>query len=301
MSLTIQNPRRQRTVRWSPTSPAKRALIVLLVLLAILLARGLTEPYSLSVDRTVITSPDVPPGFDGARIVFLADVHTGRAAYRSRRSVAKLVARVNAEKPDVVILGGDYVGGQNGGDKLFYPEIAKLVAPSGVVAAMGNHDIREGRDVAVAGFASANIPLVVNGSVTLQRRGGHIRVAVVDDPWAGSDITSAAADGISPSEFAIFVAHTPDTFPTALPATDGVFDLALAGHTHGGQVTLFGLYAPVIPSAYGQRYRGGWRTEQGIPVLVTRGIGTTGLPLRFFAQPQFHVIELRRGPADAQH
>jgi predicted MPP superfamily phosphohydrolase len=97
------------------------------------------------------------------------------------------------------------------------------------------------------------------------------------------------------------VSHAPDYLATALPAAKGTFDLALSGHTHGGQVTLFGLWAPILPSRYGQRYSRGWLTEEGVPVLVTRGVATVGPPLRFFARPQLHVIELKRGPAGVTH
>ena len=78
-----------------------------------------------------------------------------------------------------------------------------------------------------------------------------------------------------------------------LPDSPGMFDVALAAHTHGGQVTLFGLWAPLVPSLYGNRYRTGWHDIAGTPTLVTNGVGTVGLPLRFFAPPQIHVIILR--------
>jgi len=264
----------------------------------LIVAWALIEPRLLLVDRKVVSSPDVPPAFDGARIVYLADIHAG--PLYSRKRVRALVSKVNAEKPDLVVLGGDYVGGYSGAASFVYPELGALSATDGVIAVMGNHDIWEGREQAVRGFEAAGITLLVNDNVRVRRESGWIRVAAVDDQYGGEPRLEPAAADIGREEFCVFVSHSPDFFATALPKTRGAFDLALGAHTHGGQVTFFGLWAPWMPTAYGQRYRGGWITEQGIPVLVTRGIGTVRAPVRFFAPPQYHVIELRRGPTGVQ-
>jgi predicted MPP superfamily phosphohydrolase len=84
--------------------------------------------------------------------------------------------------------------------------------------------------------------------------------------------------------------HTPD-YAEQVPIPNS--DLVLAGHTHGGQVTLFGLYAPVVPSAYGQRFRSGLRhTTAGIPVIITNGIGTSRKSVRLFAPSEVVLIRL---------
>ena len=86
---------------------------------------------------------------------------------------------------------------------------------------------------------------------------------------------------LSPDDFVILLMHTPDyAEDVAITNTD----LVLAGHTHGGQVTLFGLYAPILPSHYGQRFRGGLkRNSQGIPMIITNGLGTSNKNIRMFA------------------
>ncbi len=109
-----------------------------------------------------------------------------------------------------------------------------------------------------------------------------------------------AARDVSPDSFAILIAHNPDVLPEGLPSAPRAFDLALAGHTHGGQITLFGLWAPTTHSAYDQRFRSGWSEVDGTPVLVSRGTGSYGLPMRFFAPPQIHAILLRRGDSSVE-
>ena len=122
-------------------------------------------------------------------------------------------------------------------------------------------------------------------------------VAGVEDAQTGRPDVAQAGRDISPKSFAILLSHNPDALPEGLPRAPGAFDLGLAGHTHGGQLTLFGLWAPYVPSKYGQRFRGGWSTVDGVPVLVSRGTGAYILPMRFFAPPQVHLIELRQGKA----
>jgi len=292
--------------------------VAVVVAVVLIVAWALIEPRLLLVDRAVVTSPDVPREFDGARIVFLADIHAG--PHYGPERVRDLVARINAEKPDLVVVGGDFVSSGDTYASFVYAELARLRAPEGVVAVVGNHDIWEGRGAAHEGLEAAGIRLLDNDNVRIRRGSGWIRIAGTDDERGGRPDIDAAARDIGRDEFAVLLTHTPDVFATALPRTRDAFDLALAGHTHGGQVTAFGLWAPWIPSRYGQRYRGGWMTESGVPILVTRGVGSvrgpfslfggTGMPegtmkrlqalnvpVRFFAPPQYHVIELRRGEA----
>jgi hypothetical protein len=93
------------------------------------------------------------------------------------------------------------------------------------------------------------------------------------------------------NDFVILVSHTPD-FAENLK-TDKI-DLMLSGHTHGGEVTFFGLWAPYIPSDYGQKYRTGIIKTDKTTVLVSNGIGNTFLPIRFFARPQINIIDLEK-------
>ena len=279
-------------------SPLRWALTALALLFAVFVAWALIEARTIKVSRAVLTSPNLPAAFDGSTVVFAADVHAG--PYLGRSRMRALVEQINALGPDIVILGGDYVGGRSGGAKAFYSEVGNIEAPLGVFAVLGNHDYWEGVSNAYAGMADAGIKLLVNENATLSRGGESIRVAGVDDAWIGNADVDAAAAGIRDDEFAVFVSHTPDYFPDALPRTGKAFDLALAGHTHGGQLTVFGMLAPLVPSVYGQRYKGGWLEESGVPVLVTRGAGNVTVPLRFFAQPEIHVIELKRGPKSVE-
>ena len=93
-------------------------------------------------------------------------------------------------------------------------------------------------------------------------------------------------------EFVILLTHTPDYVEDMIA---GRVDLALAGHTHGGQVTLFGLYAPVTASKYGTRFRTGLRhNSKGVPIIISNGLGTSRRPVRFCAPTDITIVTLCR-------
>lgn len=256
---------------------------------------ALVEPHVIGVERATIAHPDIPSEFDGVRVVYLSDIHAG--PYFSEERVAALLDRVMDERPDMIVFGGDFVGGDSNGFETFYPQAQRLSAPLGMYAVVGNHERREGLARSLELLEANGIRVLNNDNVRVRRGGASIRLAGVDDPWLGQPDIVQAAGAIPADEYAILVSHVPDYFVTGLPRVRGAFDMGLSGHTHGGQATVFGLWAPVVPSRFGQRFSGGWEEVEGIPVLVSRGIGSTGLPVRFFAQPQYHVFTLRHGNA----
>lgn len=255
------------------------------------LAFSAVEARNIRVDRRTITDARIPASLDGTTLVFAADIHAGPlfGAAQTR----SLVERINAESPDVVVLGGDYVGGRANGAKRFYPEIGGLETSRGTFAVLGNHDSWEGEASARTGLESAGIRLLDNDVVHLGEADDTIAIAGLADEWTGRPDPFGAAEELADDEFAVLVAHNPDTLAYSLGVEENPWALALAGHTHGGQVRGVYQLLPHKPSQYGKRFLTGWSDENGTDVLVTNGVGMVTLPLRFFAPPQIHVITLR--------
>ena len=118
-------------------------------------------------------------------------------------------------------------------------------------------------------------------------------IAGIDDFGSGQpDIRSVAAQ-VDINDYVIFLSHSPAAIPDALKATDkdgakGWFDLGLFGHTHGGQIALLG---PLLrDDGLPRNYLKGWLRSNRTDMLITRGVGTSGLPLRLFCTPQIHLI-----------
>lgn len=266
--------------------------LIHVVLPPLLLGYTFLEARWLTVSRHTFAHPRIPDGFEGFRLVFLADIHHGPNFSRER--VASLVRRVNALEPDLIVLGGDYVHRHPDYIEPVFKELAALRAPHGVHGVLGNHDHWESAPRTRAAMASAGIGILDNNAVWVERDGDRIRLGGVGDLWEDTPNLAPTLDGVSADDLVVLLCHEPD-FAERLE--DDRIDLLLAGHTHGGQVTVLGLWAPVLPTRYGNKYRSGWVQTEHTTVFITRGVGTISPPVRFFCRPEIVVLELRRSAA----
>lgn len=243
---------------------------------------------------------------DTLRIAVLADIHACRP-WMSLSRIAALVEEANALDVDLIALLGDYAG-----HVLLSPQepaldvarlLAGLKAPLGVFAVMGNHDWKKRTkgDRSTRwhrAFEDAGIEMLNNRAVTLSHGGTEIPLAGIDSlraygrPRQGRDRGAHDLDralaGLDPARPAILLSHEPDIFPEI---RDPVH-LVLSGHTHGGQIRAFGR-SWVVPSRYGRRYDWGHIEERGRHLVVSGGLGYSGLPLRIGVPPEITLVELR--------
>ncbi|MFZ2455331.1 MAG: metallophosphoesterase [Candidatus Altiarchaeia archaeon] len=247
------------------------------------------EPYYFEIKEVNLESPDILPSFDGKRIVFVADIHNGE--YFSRAQVTDLVNRINALKPDMVILGGDYASRGFSNTSIAFEELKRLQAPLGKYGVLGNHDYWEGGQEALRAMNASGVTSLNNRGVWIYSDGERIRLGGVSDLWHGAPDPIPTIVEVNQSDYVILVSHNPDY---AEELGTSLADIVLAGHTHGGQVTVFGLWMPYMPSDYGQKYKGGFAQTAYTTVYVTRGVGMTFLPIRFFARPEITVLTLKR-------
>ncbi len=268
----------------------KRLAGVIALLTAALAVRALWfEPRRLEVRRLSLELPGWPDRLDGLRVGVLADFHTG-APHVDERRVAEIVERMNAEKPDLVVLLGDYVDDEVALAAPVRPEavadrLAALEAPLGTVAVLGNHDWHEGVNRIAGALRHAGIPLLENHAIELGR---GLWVAGLADAGTHRERLGEALAGVPDGEPCILLTHNPDVFPR-VPSRVA---LTLAGHTHGGQLNVPFLRGRAVPSRFGLRYAGGLVEEDERQMYVSRGIGTSGLPVRLGASPEIAVLEL---------
>jgi hypothetical protein len=275
---------------------------------------ALAEPFGTTVTTYTLSPPRWPRGLS-VMLAVIADLHACKPWMDVER-IEGIVAQVNALAPDAVLLLGDYVAG----DKIArYSEplahedwagsLGGLKAPLGIHAVLGNHDWWEDEGVqqrrcgpTKAGLAlqSAGITLHENTAVRLVKDGGAFWVAGLGDQWAFNprkwkgfaayhgldDLAGTLAQATDDAPI-VLMAHEPDIFPDV---PDRVA-LTVCGHTHGGQVRILG-YAPYVPSKFGARYIYGHIVEDGRNLIVSGGLGCSGLPVRFGAPPEIVMIEL---------
>ena len=235
------------------------------------------------------THPDVPTAFDGFRIAFISDLH-----YRSlfkEKGLANLVKLLNNQHADALLIGGDLHEGCEYVQPLL-AALSRVKTAMGTYVVLGNNDYEVCYDDIVHGLQKYGMHLLEHKVDTLRRDGEEILIAGVRNPFNLKKNGTSPTLGLSPDDFVILLTHTPD-YAEDVPITNT--DLVLAGHTHGGQVTLFGLYAPIIPSHYGKRFRTGLKyNSHHIPMIITNGIGTSNKNIRLFAPSEVVMIILHQ-------
>ncbi len=237
-----------------------------------------------------------PRELDGLKIAAVSDIHAG-SPHIGAEKIADLVRRVNAAEPDAVVLLGDYVIDSVVGGSFMPPEelatlLAKLKAPLGVYAVLGNHDWWLDGPRVRAALQGGGIKVLENEGVSLKSNGRAFRLAGLDDHIERNPNPEAALKGVVRDEPAIALIHEPDYFPY-IPER---IALTLAGHTHGGQVRLPWIGAPIVPSRFGQRYARGAVREGAKLLFVTSGVGTSIIPVRFGVPPEYALLTLRAAP-----
>jgi hypothetical protein len=236
------------------------------------------------VKEVSIDFPDLPPAFDGYRIVQLSDIHASAAARADR--TAGIVQQVNALNPDLVAITGDFVDGPVHLRAADILPLAKLRAADGVVGCTGNHEYYSGYGFWRTVFHRCGIKMLENDRRTVRRGEDAIAVIGQNDPVSfNTDITAACA-GAPP--FRILLAHRPTRL--ADHAALGI-SLQLSGHTHGGAILGFD---KLVARANEGHVRGLYR-EDGITLYVNAGTGQwAGFPTRLGVSPEITCLTLRR-------
>lgn len=249
-------------------------------------------PRRLVVHRETLEVPRWSAEHDALRVALLSDLHVGSPHWGSAR-IRELVARTNGEKPDLVLLAGDYVIDNVPLGTKVEPEtiaavLGELRAPLGVVAVLGNHDWWNDGERIGRALRARGIVVLENEVHTVTHAGKPLSVVGLADAMTRTPRAKQTLDAVPTGASAIVLVHEPDTFPEV----DERPAITLAGHTHGGQVALPLLGRLVVPSAFGQRYAAGHVVEGGRHLFVTTGVGTSILPVRFGVPPEIVILTL---------
>ncbi|MBZ6076354.1 metallophosphoesterase [Microvirga sp. WGZ8] len=272
-------------------------------------AFGIEPAYRLRIQRYAPVLPRWPEDL-ALTIAVIADPHVGEP-YMSVRRLEEIVAVTNNLRPDLILLLGDYAAGHHFVTRpVSMRECAgafrALKSPLGTFAILGNHDwwddrsaqrSRRGPVIARTELEAAGIPVLENDAVRLVKDGRPFwllglgdQLALLGKPIRGVDDLRGTLAKLTDDAPAILMAHEPDIFPL-VPRR---IALTLSGHTHGGQVRFFG-YSPLVPSSYGNRYAYGHIEEHGRHLIVSGGLGTSIMPVRFGVPPE--IVHLSLGTA----
>jgi predicted MPP superfamily phosphohydrolase len=278
---------------------AVAAIAVLAAAMGYPTAEAMAEP-EISTYR--LTPRNWTPGLR-LRVAILSDFHAADPWMTIER-IRVTCGQANRLMPDIILLLGDYCTAIPHFAREVDPydwaaALKVLAAPLGVHAIFGNHDYWHDeafqRDptvmpVAQKALIRAGIATYVNESVRLEKDGHPFWLAGLGDLLAvknGIDDLPRTLAQVTDDAPVILLAHEPDIFPL-VPSRVSV---TLCGHTHGGQINLFG-WRPLVPSQYGSRYAAGHVLEGDSEMIISRGLGCTGIPMRFMSSPEIVLLEL---------
>lgn len=227
-------------------------------------------------------------------IAIASDLHVG-APHTGLEMIRRVVSGINAAKPDLILLPGDFmiqgiIGGQQVAPETIAEALKALHAPLGVYATLGNHDWWfDGPRVRKA-LESAGITVIENGAIPLPTVAGKVWLAGVGDDMTDHADPGKSFAGVPNDAQLIVMMHDPANAPALPPQTI----VAIAGHTHGGQVRLPLIGALITPGRAPRQSAYGWIPNTPAPTYVTSGIGTSILPIRFNCPPEYVILHLGR-------
>jgi uncharacterized protein len=261
-------------------------LALSILLLAVYYVHDL-EPSWIEVRSVSLSLPHLAPEFSGYRIVQLSDIHADR--WMTAPRIQRVVDRVNQMHPDLVVLTGDFV---TRNPQKFAPNLSVLKALKPMdktLAILGNHDAWTDPDLIQTTLETADVDVLSNQVVTLNRALAQLHIGGVDDVWAQRDRLNEVLAALPTTGAAILLAHEPDFADTS--AATGRFDLQLSGHSHGGQVRLPFVKKFFPPLAY--KYPMGQYQVGSMIQYTNRGLGSSGIPIRFNCRPEITIFTLK--------
>ena len=222
------------------------------------------------------------------RVVQLTDIHAG--IFMTRENMRRYITQAIELQPDLFVVTGDFISSS----MAFLPgclaEVTRVQARFGTFATLGNHEHMYGDIGEIEAMLRARgIPLLTNAHRVVQTERGPFAVAGIDDMQRGSPDLAAALRGLDPAIPTLLLSHRPEIFPEA--AARGV-PLTLAGHWHGGQVRLNLPGVTISFAHFRTPYPEGLYRIGESHLYVSRGIGTTGTPVRLNAPPEVTMFTL---------
>lgn len=262
------------------------------------LGTSLYEPHECVVSEVEVRLKRLPSAFDGLRLAQLSDIHFN--SFMTADHLNQVIERTNAQKPDLVVLTGDFVtAAPQMRDRMARAEQAwpcadvlrRIACPLGCFAVLGNHDYDTNADVITEALSTrSRIQVLRNRAIGIERDGARLWLAGIDNVTTRHAKPVDALFGVPNQECTLVAVHEPDfademrKFPV---------DFQISGHSHGGQVRMPGVGALYLPR-WARKYPMGHYKFGEFQLYTNRGIGVIGLPMRFLCPPEITVFTLKK-------
>jgi predicted MPP superfamily phosphohydrolase len=280
------------------TRKRKRVLTVASVLVFAILScltwGFFIEPNRLVLHEETIQIDQWPKELSGLRIVVISDIHTG-GPFINEKKLRQIVELTNQQRPDLIVLLGDYMSPNSWHSHRVEPEVTAgvlkdLKAPLGVYSVLGNHDWWYNGAKVRRAFEQNGIGVLDDEVAEIKWKESSFWLVGLADLWTRPQHIPETMAKVPPGSTIIAMTHNPDIFPS-IPRS---VPLLLAAHTHGGQVNLPLIGTPIVPSDFGEKYTAGHVFENDHHLFVTTGIGTSIFPIRFRVPPEVVILTIVR-------
>lgn len=286
----------------------KRKLYKAFVNLAIIVFVGIYVPAriiydfnSININKVEIKKANLADGLKNLRIVFVSDFHADSFTYKDR--LGKFIEKVNEQKPDLVLIGGDFVSRGDEYVKMAAEYTGMIKAKYGVYSCIGDHDnwiyrndVQKSISAITEALGNVNVKMLGNQNVQLLINDAKVKITFVTNTYiekAHIQTVNNIIRNKNDSDFRIMVTHQPGSSLIDDAEQNG-YDLFLAGHTHGGQITFLFPFYNLTPTRIETKYVKGEFLKDQMLLYVTRGLGMSVLPVRYNSTPEIVDITLSR-------
>ncbi len=279
---------------------AKILLVIIVFFIFYTPVRIAYDYFAVAVRPVEFVKRNLPPGLNNFRIVFISDIQADR--YTNRNRLEKYISKVNETNPDLVLIAGDIVTGTPDYINLAAEYIGKIKSKYGVYSCVGDHDnwaYREDNQKSIREITKAlakyNVKMINNDKLLLNINNADVEITFVTNTYAQSinpDVLLDLVDKNETFDLKIFLTHQP-RLNLILAASENKYDLFLAGHTHGGQITFLFPFIYLSPTLIETKYVRGTFHIDNMLMIVTRGLGMSLVPIRLNSTPEITVINLQ--------
>ncbi len=259
---------------------SKQSLAAIIIVLLILIRCFIVEPNSIETTRYEIRNPQLK----GLRIVFLTDLHLKKHDYKR---LDKIVQATVKQNPDLVLIGGDFANGHNYKSMMDIDVAAQKLTliDKPIYAVLGEHDWWAGGKIIANGLRKNGISVLENNNKRIMIKRKYIDIIGLEDlTTRRPNIARAFMKTSLPR---IVLTHNPDIYYSIM---DDV-TVILAGHTHGGQFIIPFMPPMFVPSKYGAEFASGMIENTHNKMIISKGLGTSVLPVRFLCKPEIVVVD----------
>ncbi|WP_313894333.1 metallophosphoesterase [Psychrobacillus sp.] len=258
-----------------------------LVLLGVIAVVLYTGNKWIQTTEITIESENLPPAFDGLKIIQVSDLHD--ATFGDRQS--KLLKKIETAKPDLIFITGDLIDSNRYDLQNSLDLVEQLISLAPIYYVTGNHEIATNDVVHIkTSLSELGVIVLSNEETVVEKEGESIRIIGIEDPLAGVPVAEALSIFEQQDNFTLTLSHRPETFSDYVK--NGL-DVVFSGHAHGGQFRIPGLGGLVAPGqGLFPKYTAGVYEENETSMVVSRGLGNSVIPVRIFNTPEIVVVTL---------